>query len=94
MVEGLPGPQSKRAASASLVQRLQQLSCSAAADPAAEQTPQRFQLLSTLPSGLHETLAARTLQALMASRCGTHWFQGRRRLPQTHGRTVTKVSLP
>lgn len=81
MVEGLPGPQSKRAASASLVQRLQQLSCSLAAEPPAEQTPQRFQLLGTLPSGLHETLAERTVQALMASRCGMHCFQGKRKVP-------------
>ena len=93
MVEGLPGPQSKRAASASLMQRLQQLSCSAAADPAAEQTPQRFQLLGTLPSGLHETLAARTLQALMASRCGMHYFQGKWRVPWTRRLTWTKHPL-
>lgn len=80
VVEGLPSPKCKRAPSASLVQRLQQLSCSVAEETPAEQTPQRFQLLGTLPSGLHETLAARTLQAMMASRCGMDCFQGEQRL--------------
>ena len=62
------------------MQRLQQLSCSAVASPAAEEAPQRFQLLGTLPSGLHEDLAARTLQAMVAKRCERSICQGKWRV--------------
>ena len=72
VVEGLPGRPDKRAASASLVERLRQLDCGATGPSVRPQ--QRFQLLATLPSSLHEVLAATTLQAIIATgeggRCG------------------------
>jgi hypothetical protein len=72
VVEGLPGRPDKRAASASLVERLRQLDCGAAGPSVRPQ--QRFQLLATLPSSLHEVLATTTLQAIIATgeggRCG------------------------
>ena len=59
VVEGLPGHQRKRAASASLVKRLQQLGRSDA--PASGASQQRFQLLGTMPSNVQEQLAVSAL---------------------------------